>query len=251
MLLPRLNLETHEVAVRGRPVRYHAGGDGPPIILIHGLSASSTWWAHNVEELTREHRVYLFDLPGFGSMRRHNRFVLAESAVWLASVMAELGMPRADLLGHSMGGVVVLGLAAAHPELIRRLVLVAPAVGLKNSALVQLMALAAEARYSRPALFPVMLRDALRAGPFTIVRAGRELLMTERPVVDSIHAPTLLVWGDRDAVVPVSVGRTLRSEMPNSRLLLLHGAGHVSFLDRADEFNKSVLEFLRGGEVGT
>src|SRR6266511_901884 len=106
-------LSTHEARVQGDPVRYRVAGQGEPIVLVHGLSGSSRWWVRNVGALTTHRRVYLVDLPGFGSMRHlYRHFVLEEAAPWLYAWMQAVGLTRADVVGHSMGGYIALRLAA-------------------------------------------------------------------------------------------------------------------------------------------
>ena len=117
------------VYVAGRRVRYLVAGEGEPLILVHGLSASTLWWIRNVPELVRHYRVYLVDLPGFGAMHfPRGRFVLANAASWLLSWMKAIDLERAHFIGHSMGGYICLWIAAHHPEKVCRLVLVAPSV---------------------------------------------------------------------------------------------------------------------------
>lgn len=96
-----------EAWVGGHRVRYEVVGEGEPVVLVHGLSGSTRWWARNTAALATEYQVYLVDLPGFGAMRRlRRRFVLAEAASWLSAWMEAVGLQSAHLVGHSMGGYV-------------------------------------------------------------------------------------------------------------------------------------------------
>jgi len=239
--------------VGGHPIRYEVAGEGEPIVLVHGLSGSTRWWARNVAALAESYRVYLVDLPGFGAMRRLRRqFALAEAASWLYAWTESVGLGGAHLVGHSMGGYVCLRLAANRPEAVSRLVLVAPAgVPSGRSMLGHLVPLLGAARHATPSFLPVLARDALRMGPVTLWRAARDLLDEDvRENLRSIEAPTLLVWGERDTLVPPAVGELLRAEIPNSRLLVLERAAHVPMFDRPEEFDEALLAFLAGREVG-
>ena len=107
------------------------------------------------------------------------------------------------------------------------------------------------ARYAAPAFVPVLVRDALRTGPTTLWRAARDLLAEDvRGDLRNIAAPTLLVWGENDPLIPPAVGDLLREEIPDSRLLVLHGAGHVPMFDQFKEFDAALLAFLAGESVG-
>ena len=237
----------------GLPVSYGAVGEGEPVVFVHGLSGSTRWWSRNVPSIAGRHRVYLVDLPGFGAMRRpRGRFALAEAAGWLSEWMNAVGLERAHLVGHSMGGYVCLRLAASRPEAVRRLVLVAPAgVPTGRSMLGHLGPLLGAARYATPSFLPVLLRDALRTGPATLWRAAKDLLAEDvREDLRRIEAPTLLIWGQRDTLVPPAAGDLLREEIPGCRLLVLEGASHVPMFDRPEEFDAALLAFFAGAPVG-
>lgn len=248
-----IRVSRYEAQVGGWPVRYEAAGEGEPVVLVHGLSGSTLWWSRNVSDIAGRYRVYLVDLPGFGTMRRlRRRFVLAEAADWLLEWMDAVGLERAHLVGHSMGGYICLRLAASRPEAVRRLVLVAPTgVPTGRSMVGHLGPLLGAALYATPSFLPVLVRDALRAGPATLWRAARDIL-TEDVGEDlrRIGVPTLLVWGERDTLVSTAVGDLLRGEIPGSRLLVLERAAHVPMFDRPKEFNAALLSFLAAEPVG-
>ena len=243
----------YEARVGGWPVRYQVAGEGEPVVFVHGLSGSTLWWARNVPAIAERYRMYLVDLPSFGTMRRsRRRFVLAEAASWLSGWMEAAGLERAHLVGHSMGGYVSVRLAASQPETVSRLVLVAPAgVPAGRSMLGHLVPLLLAARYATPAFVPVLVRDALRMGPKTLWRAASDLLAEDvREDARKIQAPTLLVWGENDPLIPPAVGDLLRWDIPDSQLLLLRGAAHVPMFDQPADFDAALLAFLAGEPVG-
>ncbi len=242
-----------EVSVAGLPVRYEVAGEGDPVVLVHGLSGSTRWWARNVPDLTEHYRVYLVNLPGFGALRRSGpRFVLAEATSWLLAWMEAVGLRSAHLVGHSMGGYLSLRLAARRPEAVGRLVLVDPAgMPSHRTMLGHLGPLLLSARYGKPSFLPVLVRDALHAGPFTLLRTARDLLAEDvRDDLRRVEAPTLLVWGKRDPLIPPSIGDVMRAEIPDSRLLVIERAGHNPMFDRPEDFNGALLAFLAGEPVG-
>jgi pimeloyl-ACP methyl ester carboxylesterase len=229
----QVRVSRYKAQVGGWPVRYEAAGEGEPVVLVHGLSGSTRWWSRNVSDIAGRYRVYLVDLPGFGKMRA-------------------VGLERVHLVGHSMGGYICLHLAASRPDAVRRLVLVAPTgVPTGRSMVGHLGPLLGAALYATPSFLPVLVRDALRAGPATLWRAARDIL-TEDVGEDlrRIGVPTLLVWGERDTLVSTAVGDLFREEIPGSRLLVLERAAHVPMFDRPEEFNAALLSFLAAEPVG-
>lgn len=227
---------------------------GEPLILVHGLSASALWWRRNIAALARQYRVYLLDLPGFGSMHRlYYRFALDDMADWLLAWMGVMDIAQANLIGHSMGGYICLHVAAHQPEKVRRLVLVAPAgLPYKKSMFGYVFPLTLAVHYAAPTFLPILFYDALRVGPVTFFSATGDLLRKDlRHILKSITVPTLLVWGTNDTLVPATFASVFRQEIPGSRLLLLNKAGHVAMYDAAREFNNAVLAFLNDQEVGT
>ncbi|HLJ35768.1 MAG TPA: alpha/beta fold hydrolase [Ktedonobacteraceae bacterium] len=216
-------------------------------MLVHGLSASMLWWRRNIAAFARQYRVYLLDLPGFGSMRRfYYRFVLDDMADWLLAWMGAMGISRASLIGHSMGGYICLHAAARQPEKVRRLVLVAPAgVPHKRTIFGYVFPLTLAIHYAAPTFLPILFYDAIRTGPLTFFSATQNLLHKDlRDTLKSVTVPTLLIWGVNDTLVPASYATLFHQEIANSRLLLLKKAGHVAMYDAAREFNEAVLAFL-------
>jgi len=237
------------------PISYQVVGSGKPVVLVHGLSGSSRWWARNVGALAQRFRVHIVDLIGFGSSRDGHNFVLSEAADYLARWVDRLEIERASLIGHSMGGFISADLAANHPERVERLVLVnAVALPFGRNHAQHLVGLLQGLRRLPVGFLPILFTDAARAGPITILKAARELLTTDiRGQLARIHAPTLVLWGANDAIVPLELGQRLADALPNAGLVVIEDAGHNPMWDRAEAFNRVVLDFLdarRSSEAG-
>ena len=248
-----VKLAHHMVQVGAYAVRYQTIGEGEPIVLVHGLSASTLWWRRNIEELAQHYKLYLVDLPGFGTARRrYGPFVLERAAGWLLAWMDAIGLKGVHLIGHSMGGYICMEIAIQRPDIVSRLVLVAPAFKASaNSVWDYVGPLLSGLRYLTLHFFPILAYDSLRTGPITLFKATQELIALDvEKEIQHITQPVLLIWGENDTLVPSSLGYVLREELPNARLLMLKHAAHVVMFDQPQQFNNAVYAFLHGEMVG-
>jgi pimeloyl-ACP methyl ester carboxylesterase len=232
-------------------------GDGDEVLLlIHGLSGSSRWWSRNVGELCRDRRVLVPDLIGFGRSRAVGRLPrIADVADLLLHWVAAMELDRLSIVGHSMGGQISIHLATAAPERVERLALVDSSGIPRTLSARALMRFAAEAgplwRWGDPTFLPVIAGDAFTAGPRVLLRAIQNLLLDDvRPLLPMIEAPTLILWGERDGLVPLSDAFEFRRLIPDSRLAVLRGAAHNPMVDRPSDFNRILLRFLDDEPVG-
>lgn len=243
----RLTVET----TAGR-AQYVAVGSGPPVILLHGLDGSSRWWAPTMRALAGTFRCYALEFVVFDRWRERGRVPLARAGDFVAAWLAALGLDWAHVVAHSMGAHAALSLALRRSELVGRLVLVAPAVlpvgrrpGRREVArMVPFFTSLA------PDFLPVLATDALRTGPLRWLRSAQELWTAASPDLAGIHAPTLLLWGARDVLVPPEHGPVLQRRIAGSRLVTIPGAGHVPMFERPAECNAAIGRFLRGETVG-
>ena len=226
-------------------VHYEVAGEGPPVVLIHGLSGSGRWWAYNVPALAQRYQVFNVDLVGFGRSRGQ-RLVLREAAGWLMEWLQVAGIAHAHLVGHSMGGYIATEVAARAPEAVRRLVLVdALVLPMGPGLLRHALDLAQATRFMSLSFLPVLMGDALRAGPSTMWRATREVLSADLSHrLGEVQAATLVIWGEKDPLLHPELGRKLAEQLARGRFVCVEGAGHNPMWDRPQRFNKLLLDFL-------
>jgi pimeloyl-ACP methyl ester carboxylesterase len=239
-------LEERVCEIGGVTVRYRVAGSGQPAVLVHGLGGSWRWWEPVVEPLAERMRIYLVDLPGFGSARGRP-FVLGDAHAHIRALVEQIGLERVNLIGHSLGGVVCARVAASWPDLVESLVLVAPAGLLDRQRPSQYaLPMAAALRHARPRFLRVAAGDSLRAGPLKVYRAGRQLLCDDTlgGELTSIRAPTLLLWGERDPIVLPRLAAEYQRAITSAELVILAAAGHVPMSDQPDDFAAAVLDFL-------
>lgn len=224
---------------------YQEYGSGPPLVLVHGLSGSGGWWRRNVPAFKDYFTVYTVELVGYGSNRAWRPLRIQQTVDLLAELIRNLPAGRAHVIGHSMGGQIATHLAAQHPARIDRLVL-ACASGLVRSDLIRMaLRLPITGRYGRLDFAPTLALDALRAGPVNLLLSALDLLSNDvSDALAMIVAPTLLVWGAQDKLVPVSVGESVQKGLCNARLEVIPRAGHVVMWDQPEQFNRLVLDFL-------
>jgi len=279
---PRLKVE--ELELHGHRVRYRIGGEGPAIVLIHGITGSSDTWDQLLPQLARDYRVLAPDLLGHGqSAKPKGDYSLGAYASGIRDLMVALDIDRATFVGHSLGGGVAMQLAYQFPERLERLVLVSSGgLGKEVHLMLRLVALPA-AEYVLPLLVAKPLRTAgqalagalarlgLRAGPdleeiargfasLGDVEARQAFVHTARSIIDvegqrvsardrlylAAEVPTLLIWGENDPIIPATHGRAAQKAIPGSRLQLFRDAGHFPYKTDPQRFLESLTEFVAG-----
>ena len=247
-------------------LRWDSQGDGAPLLLVHGLGYTRQGWGPQRELLARRYRVLSYDNRGIGESEiPAGPYSVAELAADAVQVLDEAGVERAHVLGASLGGMVAQLLAAEQPERVDRLVLAGTTPGGSRAFPLpqQTVALMAEA----PSLPPeVALRrfveNALAPGSPLVdeVLAYRQLHPPDATGwaaqaaagatwdadgrLARIIAPTLVLAGTADAVVDPRNAQLLADAIPNARLELIDGAGHLPFWERAEEFAALIERFL-------
>jgi 4,5:9,10-diseco-3-hydroxy-5,9,17-trioxoandrosta-1(10),2-diene-4-oate hydrolase len=271
-------IEEAFVLVGGAKIHYQRAGTGRPLLLLHGLVGSAKNWRRNISFLSRHSSVYAIDLFNMGESERVPGLNagLEATADRLAASMDALGLDEADIAAHSHGGAVAMMFAARHPDRVRRLILFAPAnpfcdlgnqlirfyqtrFGIWFARLIpffprMLKATALSRMYGDPSRIS---RDALEGYtqglhiPGTIDHVLQILqcwfvdMGLLRSALTRLTAkPTLLIWGDRDQTVGLNSARELQRTLPQSRLIVLPGVGHIPFEEMPDLCNQAMRDWL-------
>lgn len=231
-------MQVKQVELGGRPAHVRVTGAGPDVVVVHGLSGSWRWWSRLVEPLARRFRLHFVELPRLGRVRA------GELAAWLGCLLDAAGLDPVDLVGHSLGGLVAAELALTQPGRVRRLALVAPAGIPCGRGLIGRTLPLLEELYDVRRELPTIVADALRTGPTSLLHGA--VYVWERDVraeIGAVRAPTLLVWGDRDRLVPPRVAAEWQTRLPDSRFVQLP-CGHVPMWEAPGELAATLLEFL-------
>jgi 2-hydroxy-6-oxonona-2,4-dienedioate hydrolase len=274
-------IEERNINVDGLPVRYLAGGEGSPLVLLHALGESALNWRWVLPALARTHRVYAVDLPGFGfSAKPSAEYTPAFFARFIGAYLDALGLERTGLVGSSLGGLVALRLALSEPARVSSLVLVASA-GLGRAVTYALRLptlpgygeaavawgrtpLGAAQRawlrvpllFARPERVPAEwiteqiriaqlpdFMEAVEAALRAQVDLGgqREVLVDQLP---DLEMPTLVIWGKRDRVFPYSQAQTAVSYLRQGFLELIPDCGHLPHIEQSEPFVTILSQFL-------
>ncbi|MDP9476918.1 MAG: alpha/beta hydrolase [Actinomycetota bacterium] len=222
----------------------------PAVVLVHGLVVSSRYMIPTAQKLAPHHEVCVPDLPGFGrSGKPPSVLDVAGLSDSLAAWMETVGLGSAVLVGNSVGCQVVADLALRHPERVERAVLQGPTMDPEaRTTLRQAARLALDGTREPPSLLPVMLLDYASAGlrrSFATFRyALRDPIEEKLP---RIQAPTLVVRGERDPIVPQRWAERAARLLPEGRLVVVPGAAHTMNYAAPSELARVVREFLGEG----
>jgi pimeloyl-ACP methyl ester carboxylesterase len=256
------------VRANGLEIAYEHAGHGPPLVLVHGAAEDSRVWRRQLEALAGELTVVAWDEPGAGrSSELPAGFGLADVAYCLAELITAVGLGPAHVAGISWGGAVAQELYRHRPELVASLILADTYAGWKGSLPAEevqlrvagakrMLAAAPEAfDPTLPGLFAaepppgaVELLDEIAADVRPRTLRTQLLAMAAadlRDLLPRIDVPTLLIWGELDARSPLEVARQFERTIPDARLVVIPGCGHLSNLERPDRFNEAVREFCR------
>jgi pimeloyl-ACP methyl ester carboxylesterase len=281
------NMELQTLSIHGHRLGVYVAGDGPVVLLVHGMAGSSATWRHVVAALAERFTVVAPDLIGHGvsGKPRRGEYSLAAHANVLRDVLHFLGHERATFVGQSLGGGVAMQLAYQFPERCERLVLVGSG-GLGREVNLLLRALTFPGvEYVFPLVCAPVMRDVgnhvaswlrgagLRAAPVVeeiwrsysslaeadtrraffrtlhgvIDLGGQAVTATDRLYLAS-QVPTLIVWGAQDPLIPVSHAVAAHEAMPGSRLAIFENVGHFPHCEDPDRFVRVLIDFITSTE---
>jgi 4,5:9,10-diseco-3-hydroxy-5,9,17-trioxoandrosta-1(10),2-diene-4-oate hydrolase len=247
-----------EWIVQGVPTRLLAAGQGPAIVFLHGTGGSGKVWFNQLRRFEADYRVLAPDLPGYGrtplpdfirSVDDYPAFVLA--------LLDTLGLSQAILVGNSMGGRVALQLALDHPERVAGLVLInssglkLPGIPTVNVRETDPADFAAKLFYRAPDNSRAALAERFVDTPEQQQARQTMLRLTAGPLrrdmqdrLGEILAPTLVIWGEGDRIIPPVYADAFVAAIPDARLAMIARAGHVPMLERPGAVNEAIARFL-------
>ncbi|MFN2463867.1 MAG: alpha/beta fold hydrolase [Candidatus Dormibacteria bacterium] len=275
-------MELKSTHLHGHTIAYYEEGTGPTVVLVHGIGGSGRTWKRVIGRLAERYHVIAPDLMGHGASERlRGDYSLGAHASTVRDLMVKLGHPRGTIIGHSLGGGIAMVFAYQFPERCERLVLVASGgLGSEVSILLRLLSLPgsdlviplgtfAPLTGAISRLGSALGRIGLRLSPAAeelwqayaslgSTPARKAFLATVREVVDfqgqrvsandrlylASQVPVLLVWGDRDFIIPVDHAHQAHGEIPGSRLEIFKGVGHFPHSEEPERFVSLVAEFM-------
>ena len=275
-----VNLRDRFIAVGDIRTRYWELGNGPPILLIHGLGASVETWQPTVPALATDHRVFALDLVGFGyTDKPYVDYTPDYLTRFILNFMDALELTSPTIVGHSLGGSFALRMAIDHGTRVDQLILVDSAgieahlsLGLRllTVPFIGESLLKPNRKKTRAALAPFfydadkLTQDFVDLNYELITQAGAQnaylstirhmaTLFGPRPAVlaatadrlGEVSARTLIIWGAQDAIVPVGHAKKAKQAIPDSELQIIEACGHLPMRERSTAFNQAIIDFLR------
>jgi pimeloyl-ACP methyl ester carboxylesterase len=259
--------------VDGVRLRYVRAGRGPSVVLLHGFASSIVTWRDTLPALARRRHVVAVDLPSFGGSDIRLDLSPSDYPRLVLGLMDRVGIPRATLVGNSMGGGTAIVLAARHPERVERLVLIdsvgfkhdkgrpfvfrvtawKPATRILEALPIRRAMVAAGLRQSfhddrlvtderiDEYVAPLLRKGAVAAAQ-GVLASGEVLSIPERAA--EVRVPTLVIWGREDALLPVALADSFVNAIPGARKVVIEGCGHLPQEERPAELAALLEEFL-------
>jgi 3-oxoadipate enol-lactonase len=262
-------LNTGFADIEGRKIYYEVKGHGSAIVLIHGFSLDTRMWDPQFDALSRHHRVVRYDISGYGrSSVPVRRF---SSTSELAALLSKLAIEKATVIGMSMGGLIAVDFALEHPEMVEALITVGATLSgwttrepraSRSERLFSLagdsgLTVAKEAWLNDPLMTPVVNTSVVRPKIRQIVSEWSGIQFTNLSTVhflpvspsaitrlERIRIPTLAIAGALDDPNMLAIADTIAAKVPRGQKVTIPDSGHLLNLERPDDFNKLVSDFL-------
>ncbi len=258
-----INIRSEWAQVNGLNIRYLTGGRGDPLIIVHGGSDGANAWLGNVEELSKKYTIFVPDLPGFGlSQPNEGHYSIPEMVEFIESFARKMGLQKFYLLGHSWGGGIALHFTLKYPQKIRKLVLVSSlCLGKEIAWWIRLFSLPMVCRSVGKialSIFKGLKYIAKFFGPWEIVEPISKTsiqigscvaTLTEQTIVllsqlPKIMVPTLVLWGEKDPIVPFYQAYTAAELIPDCQVRVFDDCGHSVYREQLSEFSNVLARFL-------
>jgi pimeloyl-ACP methyl ester carboxylesterase len=268
---------THDATIRGRRVRYVEMGTGPAVVLIHGQGGCWQWWLRVIPTVARHTRIIAMDLAGFGESEpiAATDDVFEEHIATVIGLLDHLGLAKAVIVGHSMGGLVSLQVACDHPARVSGLLLSdAGGANIRPGRLQGILAvlrlfnaifsvpwvprvvaktgwlraifLSAAVHESRTLSKSLALEILPRmAAPGFVQSLEAAAAAVNHVTPQSVTSPCLVIWGTDDRILPLSTGHSLVAQIPDARLVPLERVGHCPMVEASTQFNQLLADFAQ------
>jgi 3-oxoadipate enol-lactonase len=254
--------------IDGATIHYLDQGQGPAVVFVHGFPLDGRIWEDQLREFSRDHRVIVPDLRGFGQSPSSDAFTIESQAEDVHKLLEELGGLPYVLAGLSMGGYVALACARKCPTDLRGLILVdtraegdSPEAREGRGRMIDLVRASGSAAVANE-MMPKLIADSSAKSRPQLVKRLRQIMencppltiehalaaMRDRPdmteYLPSISMPTLVVVGESDAITPPAVAKSMADAIPQARLQVIRGAGHMTPMEQPQEVNRAIRGFL-------
>lgn len=257
-------IQSKTINIEGLDVHYYVAGQGDPLVVIHGGGGDARTWWDNITELSKQYTVYAPDLPGYGgSQPLDGNYFIPELSEFIDRFAASLGLEQFNLVGHSLGGGIALNYTLKSPHRIKKLVLVSSlCLGNEIALWVRLLSIPAllrsvgalsmavlkglkwlVMRMLNPAQIIMPLSPASVSIGGSVTNFRQQSLVLENRLSE-VRVPTLLVWGEKDPIVPVRHAYTAARTIPDCQVKVFEKSGHNVHRDELRQFSDTLNGFL-------
>jgi len=258
------SIKSRYVKIDNLNIRYYQGGQGEPLLIIHGGNSHARLWVNNMRELCQNHTILVPDLPGFGlSQSMEGKFYIPELVDFIDKFAQAMGLESFNLMGHSLGGGIAASYSLQFPQKVKKLILIdsmcmgedialwvrvlsLPAFGISLGksvvALFQGIKWLTEAMFRSIDFIVPLSQASIIIGCSSVTLRAQTVVLMQR--LSEIIVPTLIVWGKNDRIVPVKQAYAAATVIPDCQLKVFEDCGHSAYQQRLPEFSRLVTQFL-------